>query len=120
MNKESLSMQYIIQFIIIMVYVYLGEFISTYIPFPLPGSVIGLILLYISLELKIIKLKQVDETATFLKNNMTIMFIPLTVSIMNSYDILHRNLFPLVITLIISTTITMIVVGKFADRKERM
>src|SRR5690625_3351018 len=101
MNKESLSMQYIIQFIIIMVYVDLGEFISTYIPFPLPGSVIGLILLYISLELKIIKLKQVDETATFLKNNMTIMFIPLTVSIRNSYDILHRNLFPLVITLII-------------------
>ena len=111
-------MQYIIQFIIIMIYVYLGEFVSTYIPFPIPGSVLGLILLYLSLELKIVKLKQVDKTATFLKNNMTIMFIPLTVSIMNSYDILQQNLITLLITMIVSTIITMIAVGKFADHKE--
>lgn len=108
-------MKIIKQGLIIFTFTLLGILIHDWINIPLPSSVIGLGLMYLALSLKIIKIEDVETVGTFLKDNMTIMFIPLTVAVMDVFDIIKLNLFELVIIMVISTTVTMIGVGLFGD-----
>ncbi len=50
-------MKLYVQFMIILVFSFLGEAISTIFHLPIPGSIIGLILLFLALEFKLIRLR---------------------------------------------------------------
>ena len=69
-------MKYVKQFLIISAICLIGELCRYILPFPIPSSIYGLILLLTGLLTGLIKLEQVDETATFLVDIMPIMFIP--------------------------------------------
>ncbi|WP_019793015.1 CidA/LrgA family protein, partial [Streptococcus sobrinus] len=49
-------MKLYVQFMIILMFSLVGEIISTVFKLPVPGSIIGLILLFIALELKLVRL----------------------------------------------------------------
>ncbi|MFX3972860.1 CidA/LrgA family protein, partial [Streptococcus suis] len=49
-------MKLYVQFMIILLFSFLGEAISTIFHLPIPGSIIGLILLFLALEFKLIRL----------------------------------------------------------------
>lgn len=108
-------MKIIKQSIILLIFTGLGTLIKQILPIPIPGSVLGLGCLYIALEIKIVKLDDVETVGTFLKDNMAIMFVPLTVAIMTVFDILKLNLIQLIIVMIVSTTLTMITVGLISN-----
>ena len=80
----------------------LGEYISSFIQsvVVIPGSIIGMILLFILLKAKVIKLESINEVSNFFLDNMAIFFIPAGV---------------LLITIFISTIIVMYVTGKLVD-----
>ena len=59
-------MLYLRQFCIILFVSFLGELLHAMIPFPIPASVYGLILMLLALCTGILKLKHVRETAGFL------------------------------------------------------
>lgn len=111
-------MKYLKQLLIIIIFTIIGSLISAILPFNVPGSVIGLILLYIALEFKIIKLNQIKKTGNWLKNNMAFLFVPLSVGLMNDFKVLQMNFWTLSIVMIISTTITMMSVAWIAQKKE--
>lgn len=114
-------MKIIKQIIILIVFTLLGSLIKQFLPIPIPGSVLGLGLLYLALEIKLIKLDDIETVGTFLKDNMAIMFVPLTVAIMTVFDILKLNLIELIIVMVVSTTLTMVTVGlvsNFLDKNE--
>ncbi len=52
-------MKLYVQFMIILVFSFLGEAISTIFHLPIPGSIIGLILLFLALEFKLIRLRHI-------------------------------------------------------------
>ena len=101
----------------------LGEYISSFIQsvVVIPGSIIGMILLFILLKAKVIKLESINEVSNFFLDNMAIFFIPAGVSLIQSLDIISSNIIVLAITIIISTilvmSITAIVVEKMIKRK---
>ena len=53
------GMKLYVQFMIILVFSFLGEAISTIFHLPIPGSIIGLILLFLALEFKLIRLRHI-------------------------------------------------------------
>lgn len=114
LDKDEI-MKYLKQLIIILILSEVGNIVTRFLPIPIPGSVIGLILLYIALETKLIKLNEIETVGNYLKNNMSIMFVPLTVGILNVFDILKLNWINLTIVMVISTLLTMIATGKMAD-----
>ncbi len=67
-------MKLYVQFMIILVFSFLGEAISTIFHLPIPGSIIGLILLFLALEFKLIRLRHIHTVGNFLLANMTILF----------------------------------------------
>ncbi|MDU7536207.1 MAG: CidA/LrgA family protein [Peptostreptococcaceae bacterium] len=95
----------------------LGEYISSFIQsvVVIPGSIIGMILLFILLKAKVIKLESINEVSNFLLDNMAIFFIPAGVSLIKSLDLISDNVFVLLITIFISTIIVMYVTGKLVD-----
>lgn len=69
-------MKLYVQFMIILVFSFIGEAISNLLHLPVPGSIIGLVLLFLALEFKLIRLRHIDVVGNFLLNNMTILFCP--------------------------------------------
>lgn len=93
----------------------IGEIISRFLPIPLPGNVIGLILMALSLATGIIKLEQVEEAGNFLLNNILVLFIPAGVSIMLYFDLIRAQWLPILVSIVLSTFIVLIVTGKLVD-----
>ena len=94
-----------------------GEYISSFIRniVVIPGSIIGMILLFILLKYKVVKLENINEISNFFLDNMAIFFIPAGVSLIKSLDLISDNVFVLLITIFVSTIIVMYVTGKLVD-----
>ncbi|MFC2949075.1 CidA/LrgA family protein [Virgibacillus sediminis] len=89
----------------------------------IPGSVIGLVLLFSLLMSGIVKPQWVDEGAQFVVKHLALFFIPATVGIINYFDLFAGAGFLLVIIGLGSTLIVMVVSGHvsqwLARRKNR-
>ena len=86
----------------------LGNIISKCLPFPFPGSVLAMIILFLCLVFKIIKPKQIESVADFLLGNMALFFVPATVSIVSYIDVLKSILPRFLIICVLSTVITFV------------
>lgn len=117
-------MKYIKQFALIALITFLGECLNLLIPLPVPASIYGMILLFLSLQTGILKLSQIEETADLLLGVMPIFFISPTVSLMSSIGLIKDSLFGVLVVCIISTAVVMVVTGLVAqavirrDKKE--
>lgn len=85
-------MKYLMQFGIIIGLSLVGEVLNSVIPLPVPASVWGMVLLFVLLCLKVIKLDQVQDAADFLLSIMTVMFVPVGASLITSFADIKMNL----------------------------
>ncbi len=104
-------MKYIMQFMIILSISFIGEVLYCLVPLPVPASIYGIIILFMLLEFKVIKLEQVKDTASFLIEIMPLMFVPAAVGLMDSYDILSKNLLSYILIIVVSTIAVMAASG---------
>lgn len=104
-------MKYIKQLMIIMLFSFLGEILNHIIPLPIPASIYGMILLFLALTTKIIKLDQVEETAEYLLSIMLIFFVPASVGIMDTFLEHQSSMLPIIIIVIVSTIVVIITTG---------
>ena len=58
-------MKYVRQFVIIMLFTFLGEVLKALLPFPVPASIYGLLALLIALETKLLPLASVRDVGEF-------------------------------------------------------
>ena len=79
-------MKYLIQFLIIIAFSFMGELLHYCLPLPIPASIYGIVLLFMALELKWIKVKDIRETSSFLIAVMPVMFIPAAVGLIDSWS----------------------------------
>ena len=100
-------MKYVRQFMIIICICFVGEFIKNLLPFPIPASIYGLLILLTLLCLKVIKVSQVKEVSIFLIEAMTLMFIPPSIGIMVSWDSMKSAFIPILLITLISTILIM-------------
>ncbi len=104
------------QFSVILVILGIGEFISSLINNFLPGSIIGMMILFICLNFKIIKLEQIKDISDFLLDNLAFFFVPVGVSLINSLDLIKENLFLLISVNVVSTFLVMFVTGMVVEK----
>ena len=108
-------MKYLRQFGIILGVTCAGEIMKYFIPLPIPGSIYGLILMFVLLLTRVIKVEHVKETGEFLIEIMPLMFIPAGVGLVTSWNQLQSFLVPLLVITVVSTFVVMIVTGKVTD-----
>lgn len=113
-------MKYVIQFVIIIGFSFIGEFLHYILPLPIPASIYGIVLLFAALELKILKVNDIREVSSFLIAVMPMMFIPAAVGLVNSWDIISSSLLKYIIVTFVTTFVVMGVSGlvtQFVIRK---
>ena len=113
--REANIVKYLRQFGIILAVTCVGEIMKYFIPLPIPGSIYGLILMFVLLLTKVIKVEQVKETGEFLIENMPLMYIHAGVRQNTSWSQLQPLLVPLLVITVVSTVVGMIVTGKVTD-----
>ena len=109
------------QLLIILSINFLGEFLSNFLSLPLPGSIVGMLILLILLFTQLLKPDDIAETADFLLNNMAFFFIPAGVGVLVSYTFLSGSYFESVASILLSTVVVMLVTGgvtQFLVKKE--
>lgn len=114
------------EFMLIFTINYVGILLSKILHLPLPGTIVSLLLLFLMLQFKVLKLEKIENAGNFLLLNMTIFFMPPTVKIIDSYKLLEKDLFKIIVIIIVSTFLTMGITGKvvqlmidFKERKEK-
>ena len=102
------------QFGIILLVTCIGEIIRLLVPLPIPGSIYGLVLMFVLLVTHVISLESVQNAAEFLIAIMPVMFIPAATGLINNWPQLKPILIPALTIAILVTLITMAVTGKTA------
>lgn len=85
--------------------------IAFLLPIPMPASVIGLILLFLALCLKIIKLEQVEAFGTSLTGIISFLFVPSGISLINSLDILSAYGIQIFTVIFVATFVILAITG---------
>ncbi len=108
-------MKYFKQFGIIAGVSFVGELLYALLPFPIPASVYGLVLMVVLLMTRVVKLEMIEETADFLISMMGIFFVPSSVGLMNSFGIMKGSVMQLLVMCVVSTVVVMVVTGTVAQ-----
>lgn len=104
-------MKYLSQFLIIMVIAFLGEIVHNLLPFPIPATVYGIVLMFAALFFKIIKVEQVKEVGGFLTSILPILFVSPMVGILEKWNLIRDELIVILLLVGISTIVTFAVSG---------
>ena len=97
-------MKYAKQLAVISLISFAGEFLSATIPLPVPGSVYGMLLLFLCLC-------QIEDTADFLLLVMPLFFVAPGISIIDTYPQVKDSILALVLISFVTALITMVVTG---------
>lgn len=97
--------------LVILVFYLMGEGVAILSGDFIPGSVIGMLLLFGALSFTIVKPGSVDTVAKALIANMVIFFLPPAVGVVASLDLISRNALGIVLASTLSTIIVIATVG---------
>ncbi|EGE53778.1 antiholin-like murein hydrolase modulator LrgA [Streptococcus parauberis] len=101
----------IYQSVLIGTIVLMSKLIEHALPFVMPASVIGLVLMFLALSLNVIKLEQVEKVGDGLVNNIGLFFVPAGVSVINSLGLLQKHFLSDIFLIFASTLILLVSTG---------
>lgn len=85
-----------------------GEFLSTSFHLPIPGNILGMIILFILLCTKVVKVDNISNVTNFLLDHLAFFFIPAGVGLMASIGIIKSTWWQL---LLVCLSTTIIIIG---------
>ncbi|WP_394157511.1 antiholin-like murein hydrolase modulator LrgA [Bacillus altitudinis] len=94
---------------------FVSNLISMYLPIPMPASVIGLVLLFILLTTKIVKLEQVEQLGSSLTGLISFLFVPSGISVIQSLGVMQEVGVQVVGVIIIATIMLLAATGLFSQ-----
>ncbi len=108
-------MKIYLQLLIIFGFSFIGNVISNVFRLPVPGSILGMILLFLALQFKLLEFRHVDEAGSFLINNMTILFLPAGVGIMAKWNLISHFWAQILLIVVGALVINTLILGKLVE-----
>ncbi|NBJ70053.1 CidA/LrgA family holin-like protein [Roseburia sp. 1XD42-34] len=84
-----------------------GNWIQRTLHLFIPGSVIGMIVLFLLLSTKLVRVSWIEEGANYIVANLAFFFIPVTVGIIEYYDLFLGKGSLLILIVLVSTMLVM-------------
>ncbi len=104
-------MKIYLQLLLILGFSYIGNLISSLFNLPFPGSIIGMIFLFLALQFKLVKIQDIDTVGSFLINNMTILFLPAGVGIMAKWGLISHFWIQILLIVVCALIVNIFVLG---------
>jgi holin-like protein len=111
---------YIKQLLILVAAAFAGSEAAVVFQLPVPATVIGLIILFAALLTRIVKLKDVEDSAMFIIDNLSVFFVVPTVALMMYFDVLSRQLIQIAVPMVGSIVLGMFAAGKVTELTIRL
>lgn len=87
-----------------------------YFTIPIPGNVLGVLVLFLLLCVGVVKIEHIKEAADFLLKHLVFFFIPITVGLMDCWEIFFDHWFVFLIAVLVSSLIPLWAVGALSQR----
>lgn len=98
--------------LIIFACLFLGQVIVMGLNLTLPASVIGLLLLFMALHMRLVKLQTMEQLAKVMLDHLVLLVIPACISVMQYLDVIADDLWILIVATILSTFLVLITTAK--------
>ena len=98
----------------------LGEAAVWILGLKLPGSIVGMGLLFAALQAGWVKLSWVEELADILMANLTLFLVPPCVAVISYVDVIANDWFSILTATIVSTVCVLLVTGKVHEWVRRL
>lgn len=92
---------------LLLIYQLIGEVTVLFLALPVPGPVLGLILLFITLMIRGNTPTSLEQSSHTLLNHLSLLFVPAGVGMMVHLNLLADQWLPILLTLVLSTLITL-------------
>lgn len=110
-NVFMLCWKYVRAILLIYLSLFAGNAIALLLPIAIPGSIIGMLILFALLSSQILPARWVKPGCQLLIRYMVLLFVPIGVGVMQYYDQIIDDLAPLVVSCLLSTLLVFVVVG---------
>lgn len=104
---------------VLLAFLFAGDAISSVLHLPLPGSVVGMVMLAAALRLGWLPLAWVRAAAELLIRHMSLLYIPPGVGVMTYFGLIRREWLPLAAAGVVGMVAVLLVVGLLQQRLER-
>lgn len=104
---------------ILLAFLYAGNAVSALLGLPLPGSVLGMVMLAAALHFRVVRPEWVKPAADPLIRHMSLLYIPPGVGVMVYFGVIRREWLPLVAAGVVGMVAVMLVVGLLQQAMER-
>ncbi len=98
---------------------FIGNWIQAALDIAIPGSVIGMLVLFFLLKLGIIKIEWIKEGTQFILKHLTLFFIPVTIGFMDYLELFNGRGILLLFTALLSTALVMGISGAISQQLAR-
>jgi len=78
---------------------------------PVPGNVVGMVLLFAALRSGLVRAESVRAAVDLLLSHLALLFVPAGVGVMVYADLIAREWLPIVVATVVSTFVVMAVTG---------
>lgn len=101
----------ILQCAVLFAFLAIGELVVWFTGVPIPSSIIGMLLLTLSLKLGFVKMSWVDKVSDFLVKNLGFFFVPAGVGLMKCLGLIQAQWLPIIGASVVSTFLIIAVTG---------
>lgn len=99
------------QLALILFFLLAGEALRLVSGISIPGTVLGMVLLFLALMTKLIRLEQIELIAKFLLDHLAFLFVPAGVGLMSSWQVIGKSWLPILLIVLFSTILVVGVTG---------
>ncbi len=78
---------------------------------PIPGGVLGLLAFYVAMSAGLVKLRWVERAANLMLRHMVLLFVPVTVGLIDLGPVLQKQALPILASLVISSVAVLLTTG---------
>lgn len=104
-------MKFVKGIVILLAFYGVGVAASKWLHIPLPGNLVGMLLLTLALCMGWVKMDWVEQAGSFLIRHMLLFFVPIIVGVASYLNVFTQNPLPIVLSMILGPLLVMLVTG---------
>ena len=110
------ALQYLVSMGLIFGCLFAGNSLQSFFDLSIPGSILGMLMLFLLLATGIVPVRWVKPSASLFIRFLVLLFVPISVGLMQHFDVLIHNALPILASTIGGTFIVLVCLSLLIDR----
>ena len=115
-NSSFQILRIVRDFLVILACLQAGKAVAALLPFRFPDSILGLLFLFVLLNLQLVKLHWIEKGASLLLKHMALLLIPVAVGLLGYIDIFMNAIGVITLNIFAGLCLILLIVGRLFQR----